>query len=419
MMVGLFLALAILAQDDVNVLVQQLGDDSIEVRESATTKLSRIGEPARAALLKAAESPSGEVRARATRILKSLDFQKELQAWLAPASRVTLSGEFTLEEAMKEFERQTGQKVSCASWPEGRFNVDLKESDTWNALNALCRASGTRTFQLGANGPALSGRRFVEAPIAISGAFCIRFDGWTSYRSYQVDSGHESRTFSLSIDVGWERAVVPTNVALELDRMEDDLGNDLAPAIHRYGKRMFSGTALVVSDPKPEFRRSLPLFTDEPLDTKASRIAMLRGKVLIWIRASTEDVEVPVPAPGEMSRTDVRICDAQLEESSEMPVVLSDVSRLGTILSCRLVFKNSDERLLKNTIQLWHLNDKKGRRYVGAVRMRPILGSGETSYGIEFGNLPGDAEPVSVTVRIPKRIVALEIPFILKDIPLK
>jgi hypothetical protein len=418
-MTAALLALAILAQDDVNVLIQQLGDDSIEVRESATVKLTKIGEPARAALRKASESPSGEVRARATMILKSLDFQKELQAWLGPPSRITLSGEFTLEEAIKEFERQTGQKISCPAWPEGRFTVDLKDTDAWSALNALCRASGTRTFQLGANGPALSGRRFVEPPTAISGAFCIRFNGSALYRSYQVDSGHESRTFSLAIDVGWERAVVPTNVALELDRMEDDLGNDLAPAIHRYARRQFSGNPLVVSNAIPEFRRILTLSTDEQPDPKASRITMLKGKVLLWIRASAEDLDLPVPAPGETSRIDVRICDSQLKESSEMPVVLSGATRSGAILSCRLEFKNSDERLLKNTYQLWHLNDKKGRRYVGTVRMLPIPGSGETGYGIEFGNLPADAEPASVTVRIPRRIVALEIPFVLKDIPLK
>ena len=421
MTLTLLLLLALLPQDEVTDLILKLGDEAIEVREKAAARLLKIGEPARAALLKAKDSDSEETRIRVAQILKNLDFHKEMGAWLKPPARVTLSGEMTLEEAMRAFELQSGQKVACGDWPAAQFKVDVKDVEAWTALEAICKASGVRTLQLGVDGPKLGGQAFKEVPTAVSGSFCIRFDSFSYRRSYYVDHGTESKTLSLGIQLGWGQAAVPARLAFVLNRVEDDLGNDLAEGFRKREERTHSGTPLVVPEPKPEFGRAFHLSTEELPDPKAARIVRLEGSVLLWIRASIEDVELPV-VEKEGTRVDVSLCDAQLKEVSEMPVTLTGAHKRGSTLHCTLSFKDCDPRLLKETYQLWHLNDKKGRRYVGTVRSRSLAGTGIPStqtYAIEFQNLPEGAELSTVTVRLPKRVVALEIPFVLKDIPLK
>jgi hypothetical protein len=64
-------------------LIAELDDDDFAVREAATAALRRIGPPAAAALRKAAESPSAEVRRRARDILRTVvtRFEGESAGW--------------------------------------------------------------------------------------------------------------------------------------------------------------------------------------------------------------------------------------------------------------------------------------------------------------------------------------------------
>jgi hypothetical protein len=69
---------AVWAQDDVKQKVEQylkdLGSDSYETREKASTELKKIGPPAVEALKKAAaESPDAEVRTRAEQLMKEIE----------------------------------------------------------------------------------------------------------------------------------------------------------------------------------------------------------------------------------------------------------------------------------------------------------------------------------------------------------
>jgi hypothetical protein len=75
-MVPVFCLLLFL-QDD---LVQQLGDDSAQVREQAERRLSQMGASAKAPLKRAAESDDVEVRTRARRILDRIEARERLTA---------------------------------------------------------------------------------------------------------------------------------------------------------------------------------------------------------------------------------------------------------------------------------------------------------------------------------------------------
>ena len=61
-------------------LIRQLGDKEFAKREAANKELDDIGEPARDALTKAAQSDDAEVRERAKKIIESLDIRVRLAA---------------------------------------------------------------------------------------------------------------------------------------------------------------------------------------------------------------------------------------------------------------------------------------------------------------------------------------------------
>jgi hypothetical protein len=66
-------------QDDLDALLTRLGDDDPETREAAAAELLKRGEPARAALEKAAASDHAELKARAKEILRALDKRREAE----------------------------------------------------------------------------------------------------------------------------------------------------------------------------------------------------------------------------------------------------------------------------------------------------------------------------------------------------
>src|SRR5262245_19344279 len=77
-------------------LIKQLGDDSFAKREAASKALAQLGEPALAALRKAADSSDdAEVRTRATRLVEVIQRKlgylfngKDLSGWYVEAGAV-------------------------------------------------------------------------------------------------------------------------------------------------------------------------------------------------------------------------------------------------------------------------------------------------------------------------------------------
>ncbi|HKS17019.1 MAG TPA: hypothetical protein VJU16_06885 [Planctomycetota bacterium] len=409
-------------QEGVDDLIRQLTDELVEVRIKAEKKLVQMGEPARAALVKAAASGKPELMIRATEILKSLDFHKELRAWLAPSARITLSGEKTLEEAVREIERQSSQKVTCHSWPEGKFRVDLKDVPYWEALESVCAASGARTLHATEAGPVLGGTTYVKVPSSVSGSFCLRFDSLRESRRFGIVHGHESRSFSLILHLGWERSIAPAKTYLAIEEAKDDVGSEYLAGFLEYESRSSSGGAYFVKDPPPAYMKALYKASFATLPEKAATMSV-KGSALVWIRASPDDLEIPIPAAGEVVEERIRICDTKLNEVGSPRLTLSESSRTGTTVGFDLHISGMDLRMMQDTWQLWHLKDRAGQKYVGGPRQvsrqNPGHPSATVTYSFVFSSIPAAAELAGFVIRIPKRVVAIEIPFSLKDIPLK
>src|SRR5688572_3783661 len=151
-------------QEAPEALIRKLAVGSIEERERATERLILLGEAARADLAKALASNDAALAARAEQILKAIDVRKEMQSYRNAPARVTLSGDRTLEEAAAELAKMSGRPVTCDSWPTGTFRIELKETPFWEALEAICAASGLRTPEITREGVKLTGTRYVPKP---------------------------------------------------------------------------------------------------------------------------------------------------------------------------------------------------------------------------------------------------------------
>ena len=118
-------------------LIKQLGDDSFEKREVASRELDAIGEPAVAALRKAASSDDPEIRRRAATILRAIAARR-----LAVAARKEIEGlQGTWYSTATEYagKQQTGEEktathiITADRW-ENKHGETVLQSGTLNVI---------------------------------------------------------------------------------------------------------------------------------------------------------------------------------------------------------------------------------------------------------------------------------------------
>jgi hypothetical protein len=329
------------------------------VREKAWQELIRLGERAREALRKAAASTDLELKARAASLLKSLDLSLELRPWYVPESRVTLSGEFTLQEAVAEIERASAQKVTVVAPPEGRFKLELRGVPFWEALEAAAKASGKRVLAVGKDGPRFIGERWVEPRSRIAGPFRVLAGSASTYRRFDVTSKRGETVLTVGLSVAWERSIHAMRAYLALSTVRDDSSNDLTEGFAKYAERIFPGYW-------PAFLQEKRVFVEGFAPTTAAlpERAMsvdVQGTVTVYIRGAEGDLQLGIPAPGAPTRTALEVCDERLEKVSTVAIVLSDFKREGTTVNCELSFMKVDPRLVEDIYN--HLYLSRGFRF--------------------------------------------------------
>lgn len=405
------LVLFTLLQDpvgDVESLIRQLGDESIEVRERATGAILKMGEKARGTLERASASGSPEIKARIVSILKSLDRARELRGLLAPPLLVSVSGEMTLREAVESLEKQGGLKTECASWPEGKVRLDIKDLPFWKALEEICRASGKRTLLCDAVGPNLVGDRHVEIPSVVSGSFRVHVNGVT-----------EEKMFSIFLRLGYENPKRPVRVFVSLDSVKDDLGNELVEGFRK--NLIFAPKYEQITTPaqKPLFALALELKSPEIPKPEAAKIVRLSGNITAFFGDSEENIRITSPeAVGEW----VPILEVLAEDNAK-PVVgsakLFPSRPRGDEIMWRVMFKSFDSRLVCILGDLWSLRDKSDKVFTGYPDGVKSSAPSASELTLAFQNAATADEMRSLEVGIPKRLIRKEIPFELKDIRIR
>lgn len=127
-------------------LIDQLSSNNFSEREEATKALDSVGAPALEPLKKAVKSNDAETRRRAEELVSRIEKRLESARILAP-SKVTLAfQDMPLAEAVADFSKKCGQKVSLGGIQEklaGRkVTLDVKDMSFWQALEQFCRSAG-------------------------------------------------------------------------------------------------------------------------------------------------------------------------------------------------------------------------------------------------------------------------------------
>jgi len=419
MKVALMLALLVVPQEDVESLIRNLSDESIEVRERAAGAILKLGEKAREALARAAASGTPEMKERVGSILKSLDRAKELRAWVIPATLVSLSGEMTLREAVESLQKQGGLKTECASWPEGKFRIDIKDVPFWKALEEVCRASGKRSLACEGPGPRLVGDRHEAIPSVVAGIFRLQAAGASERRAFNFDTGAEEKSLTISLMLGYENPKRPIRMYLSLDSVKDDQGNELAAGFQPHLTFAPKYEQITTPADKPLFALALELKSPEVPKPEVSRIARLSGTITVYFAASDEMLRLP-KAEGEDEWTPVL---EVLDETKTEPIIGLGSSGLvlprGDELHCRVKFKSFDSRLVCLLGDIWNLRDGSDKLFPGSA---DVVNSNDPT-APELTLVFRGAEPAggirSIEVGIPRRLIRKDIHFELKDIRIR
>lgn len=154
-------------------LADQLGSESFAEREAAAAALERLGAAAIPALRAAANGSNPEARERAQALLTRLTRQTESQTRLA-ARRVALDyRDAPLGAALNDLKTRTGLNVTLdparVDNPLRRVTCVTGELPAWEALDAFCAAAGLREVfrtDIDVPKPTTARRGFVPPPSA-------------------------------------------------------------------------------------------------------------------------------------------------------------------------------------------------------------------------------------------------------------
>jgi hypothetical protein len=145
------LGLLAIQEPDVDALLKQLSDESIEVREQAAAALVELGPKAEAKVRAKAATADGAVRTVCERILEVIAIPKELRKVVPPMKKITIDAKARkIKEVFDNFQNQSGLTLVTEGIGDGDVTVQFKDAAPLEALGLICKAAGMTYYLDGA-----------------------------------------------------------------------------------------------------------------------------------------------------------------------------------------------------------------------------------------------------------------------------
>lgn len=222
----LLLALAVTVQDPVPAdLLRNLEDDRVEIREQAQKKLIELGDTVLPLLKETAESPrsSGELKLRASAVLKAIEFNAKLLKAFKEPRRVTLKAADTmLREILDEIARQAEVTIdSSAVDAAAKVTMTADGLPLFQVLDLLCKDQAERTWEPLEDGNVrLLKDRHAAMPAEYGGPFRIRVQSMTVERT--TDFRGKTATGTITVQADWDRRLKPSKIVeIDLTKVSD------------------------------------------------------------------------------------------------------------------------------------------------------------------------------------------------------
>lgn len=268
----------------VEQLVKLLDDADAAKRAAAAKALVQMG-PDILPLL-----PEGDKKLTSRQSEAVADVAKKLRARqgnndLAP-KKVTLVGSYTLEKALAELGKQTGNVVEDRRMTktDTRLGLDLSNLTFWQALDLIARDSDTRVDVYQKDGVfALVDGPYREQTVSYDGIFRTVAKRITSHLDLDADSA----TYEVTLEVTWEPRFRPFFIETRPDSLvvKDDKNHDLEGAPPSLGRVPVDGRFATVDLRLPAIQRSV------------KHLGLLKGKVALlgpgkWLTFTFDDLKV-------------------------------------------------------------------------------------------------------------------------------
>jgi hypothetical protein len=222
----LLLALAVDVQDPVPAdLLRNLEDDRVEIREQAQKKLIELGDTVLPLLKETAESPrsSGELKLRASAVLKAIEFNAKLLKAFKEPRRVTLKAADTmLREILDEIARQAELTIdSSAVDAAAKVTLTADGLPLFQVLDLLCKDQAERTWEpLDDGNVRLLKDRHAAMPAEYGGPFRIRVQSLSIERT--TDFRGKTATGTITVQADWDRRLKPSKIVeIDLTKVSD------------------------------------------------------------------------------------------------------------------------------------------------------------------------------------------------------
>jgi len=416
---------ALVAADDrVEALVRQLGDDSWRDRQKAQDQLVQMGEKVRPRLGQLLnQTADEEIRTRVEAILRQLDENR-----VAGTSMITIHMKAASpREVFAEIGRQAYTELRPSPnnlwesrvWP--KVDIDIDNRPFWEAMREACTKFGVspqnaqnaeRDLFL-VEGTGISQLWGPNCPTAIAGAFMVV--ATTINCNYMIDLNNPkaiNRNANVQFVVYAEpkMRVLQGSYYAKLDEVVDDKGNSIAV------RTPFDQ----MNPPRELVWRLWCQIQPQPASTRVTKLKA-SARFVLQTRAESAEIANPLSAAGTEKVVGGRKFKLKaMTRNGDMYVVQMTFHRSGW----SQVEWNSMYNLNMSGMVNFKLVDAQGNRFT-RVNMNPRGGSTDAiDIDIQFqrANWAGGAnpvgEPAKLTWDMPIETREVNVPFEFRDLPL-
>jgi hypothetical protein len=439
----LLLALPVPAQDEARVkqLIQELDDDSFEVRDKAEKALVALGAEAVPQLkVVIAETErqkeKAEVRTRALSALRTIEFNAKSKLFYVEPKLVTLRAtEAEIGAVLADVEKQTGVKIETGGIDaKAKVTIDVQNAPLFKVLDDLCRGQDERSYEYRDEGVRFQRSKFVPYPAAYEGPFRVRILKLKHERS--TDFKASQGQTEVVLDADWQKYLKPSKkVGLELKSAKDDKGAELE-VIKGQTDDDNNGGMVVVNNNRFIMRRngvvvaagggggeesSSETFTLKGMTAGVSRIT-LQGTARFNFPLDKSDVVFENPAAAEPQQTG----DLTITVKNQAGGRLWKIAMTRTPGRPQVTPEDIDARLDKDSFVA--IDDAGKEHKAGLTESRTDLqmllrgaelpdGTPLATYQAVFPTLQGRM-PKQIRFKFVTQVFVKTVPFVIKDIPL-
>ena len=264
----------------ITALQEKLESQQVSERDAAEKELLEIGVKVLDYMEPVDDKTTTDTRERIARIRKALEV-KAVEA-ISNASQVTLTGEMTVEDALKKLKKQTGNNV-MSEYPallQKKVKLESKDVEFWRAMDELMTQAGMsvdayggepntiKLVQSGQPNPA-TGQVTKALPTVYSKIFQIQAGTIVS----AMNLGNPSQSYTdLGVVVRWEPRLRPISVDLPMKTVKviDEFGDAIKI---EQNERVIYG--MVQAElPQVEFTLRLPR-----IDRQIEQLKTITGKI--------------------------------------------------------------------------------------------------------------------------------------------